>query len=186
MEKLPVNTVKRFPKPLLFAIAIPGALALSLLAQETLSPKASQTKQTIKSALTGSWKVTGFEDVKSAPNAWDDILGAAYLGYSATCEDVAKLEADAGGKGGEANNARRHPIFELWLFHRNTTITPAKVRHDLQKLQSSPLQRAMPKLVGFNKKFVVTCLYDCSESVVANVASSLKLENGQNSTEGQR
>jgi hypothetical protein len=159
---------------------------LSLLAQETLSPEGSQARQKIKSALTGSWKVTGFETVSSAPNQWDDLFGHDYLGYAATCEDLATLKPDAGGKGGASNNARRHPMFALWLFRRTAAITPARVRHDIQRLRSSPIQRQMPTLVGFNKDFVVTCLYDCSESMAADVISSLKLENEPNTMEGQR
>jgi hypothetical protein len=148
--------------------------------------EAEQIKKTISSGLAEPWKLTGFESVDSPPGPWEGLFGSAYVGYSATCENLVELKEDQGGKNGAANNAKRHPIFSLWLFHIRGSLTPAKVQHDLDQLRSSPIQRQIPKLLGSNKHFVVTCVYDCSEPAVESVAAALGLKNAQGNSGDNR
>src|SRR5215469_8183945 len=153
-----------------------GILTSSLYGQGTANPDAKVIKQRISAALTDSWKITGFESVNSPPGPWVPMFGDEYLGYVVTCEDLSKSVEDAGGKAGASASALRHPMFSVWLFRRSGSVTPSRVQQDWQKLRSSPIQRALPTLLGFNKDFVVACVYDCSEKMVGNVVTALKLQ----------
>jgi len=158
----------------LLGIAVSAPFFLSRLA---IGQDERDLKQKIASGLSGHWKITGYEKVGSKkPGPWSGIFNKNYPGYVATCEDVSTTNEESGGKSDGAGNARRHPIFSLWFLQRSASVTPAKIQQDLQKLRFSAMQVATPQLLGFNRDYVVTCTYDCSEKAVTKIAGILKLQ----------
>jgi hypothetical protein len=158
-------------------VTLATVLSSSVVTQPAVAQDEQPIKQKIISGLQGSWKVTGFENVdSSAAGPWGGMLDANYRGYAFACEDVSRTIEEPGGKSDGAGNARRHPRFDLWFFRRSASLTPQKVRADLQDLRLSPIQRQVPELLGFGRDYVVTCTYDCSEKPVAEISKVLKLQ----------
>ena len=161
-----------------FLLGSAALLTSLLLLALALGQDERHLKQQIASGLTDPWKITGFEKVDSSGSApWHMIFKHDYPGYVATCEDVSQTTEESSGKSDGPGNARRHPIFSLWLLRRSASVTPAKVQQDLQKLRFSAMQVAVPQFVGFNHDYVVTCTYDCSEKAVGKIGRILKLQN---------
>lgn len=162
----------------LFAVTV-TILSSSVLSKAAAGQDDKQIKGLIQSVLKApsSWRLTGFEEVASSSSGpWRTIFHEDYRGYAATCEDIGRTIEESGGKADGAGNAQRHPMFSLWFLRRNASVTPAKVQQDLQKFQFSALQAAVPKLLGFNQHYVVTCNSDCSEQEVTKISEKLKLQ----------
>jgi len=160
---------------LLLTLTIIG-LGLVVIGQGSPNQReAQQLKKQISSALRAPWRITGFETVNSAPSPWSFLFPDATQGYAVSCENTSQNIQDSGMKSDSAAPAVRHPRFVLWLFTRSRSITPGKVEADSRKLHMSPIQVAIPDMLGFNDQFVVSCVYDCSHENVRDIVTALGL-----------
>ena len=156
----------------LIIILFPLAAGMVLMGQDS----SGQLKQQIASALKRPWQLTGFESINSDSAPWNSWIKDERHGYAVTCEDPTRTLEEAGSKSATSSSAKRHPGVLLWLIRRNPTTSPDKIQADLRKAYPPMVQMAVPRLLGFNDRFVVACMGDCAEEQVENIASSLHLK----------
>ena len=136
----------------------------------------NRLKKQIASAVKSPWQLTGFESIDADRPPWSPWMSGERQGYAVTCEDPSRTLEETGSKSATSSSAQRHPGVLLWFIHRNPATSPDKIQEGLAKAYPPMVQMAIPRLLGFNKQFVVACMGDCAEKQVEDIASSLHLK----------